>query len=191
MKKVHIRMTHKIMSFVVCMIMMLSMLNISASASTTYGYGFASKPITIYATSNLNSTEVSQLKEAIAVWNSTRVGTVLVYGGQKNLSTMFWLSDGQNGVIKTAIADNNTGVTSTKYNGTNIIEADIAINSNLTYNNGSTTGGTYYLKSVFVHELGHFLGLDDNFDSSSVMYFSYTGRTALSASDINDLDSLY
>lgn len=68
-----------------------------------------------------------------------------------------------------------------------ILEGDIVLNSDIQYYNGSY----YNLKSILIHELGHFLGLADCNDINSVMYHDYTGRTTLSAGDINDLDSLY
>ncbi len=167
--------------------------SIPANAATLYGYGFASRPITVYASNSLSAMEVQQLQEAIVVWNSTRVGTVLQYGGKTSLLSYYWLSDGKTGVIKSDIGGRSTGITSVKVNAskTNIIEADISLNTNVTYNNGSTISGEFYLKSVLIHELGHVLGLAHSSDYSSVMYEAYTGRTALSPQDINDLDSLY
>lgn len=185
----------KVLSSIYAIVMLVGMIATSVSAAPAYGYGFASRPITVYADNSFNASEINQLREAISVWNSTRVGTVIIYGGQKNLSSFYWNSDGINGIVKASMGSNplvsKTGVTSTKTNGSNIVEADIAINKDLSYNNNATTTGVFYLKSVFIHELGHLLGLADVDDESSVMYKAYTGRTALSLQDINILDSLY
>lgn len=183
------------LSSICAIAMLVSMIGVRVSAAPTYGYGFASRPITVYADNSFNTSEISQLQEAISVWNNTRVGTVIVYGGKRNLSSFYWNSDGINGIIKTSMGSNPltsmTGLTSTKQNGVNIVEADIAINKDLSYTNNATTSGLFYLKSVFIHELGHLLGLGDVNDQSSVMHRAYTGRTSLSSQDVNFLDSLY
>lgn len=98
-------------------------------------------------------------------------------------------NDGINTVGKIAFVNDNLATTNYTLNSdyTIIYEVDIVINSNITYNANSY----YNLKTVLVHELGHFLGLNDCNDINSVMYWNYTGRTTLSEVDINDLDSLY
>lgn len=155
---------------------------------TVSGKKWASIPVKIYADSSFNATYVSQLQQAIFAWNNTRVGIVLTYAGT---SPNPYLINGI-GVTKTPITSNstiaNTTITST---GNTINKTVIALNSNLSFNDGAITAGTYNLKSVFMHEIGHALGLADNTDSSSIMYKNYAGRTVLSSMDINDLDSLY
>lgn len=155
----------------------------------TFGYAWNSRPVGVYADSSFNSTYISQLQQAISAWNSTRVGTVLSYRG-----TMYnvYMVGTAIGVTSAPISPNTTVAnTVTSNNGSNIIKSIVALNSNLSFNNGGTSSGTYYLKSVFMHELGHSLGLADNDDPSSIMYKYYTGNTSLSSGDINDLDSLY
>lgn len=159
-----------------------------ALTRTVSGKKWSSIPVRIYADASFSAAYISQLQQAIFAWNNTRVGVVLTYAGT---TPNPYLVNGI-GVTKTPISPNstiaNTVITS---NGTTINKAVVALNSNLSFNDGATTTGTYNLKSVFMHELGHALGLADNNDSSSIMYVTYTGRTALSSMDINDLDSLY
>ena len=177
-------------------ITLLTLLIFPVNAATTYGYGFASKPITIYADNDFTPIEISQLKEAISIWNNTSVGQVLVYGGQRNLNSFYWMSDGVNGIVKASMGSNPitsmTGTTSPKVNGANIIEADIAINKDLSYTNNSTTEGMFHVTRVYLHELGHVLGLDDvENDNTTVMCEYYTGITYLTTQDITFLDTLY
>ncbi len=160
----------------------------SNSTRAVFGEKWASVPVKVYADSSFNATYISQLQQAIAAWNSTRVGTVLTYAG--TIRNPYMVNG--IGVTKAPISTAGTvGNTVLTYTGSTINKAVVTLNSNLTFNNGSTTSGTYYLKSVFMHELGHALGLDDNYDSSSIMCGYYTGSTSLSSLDINDLDSLY
>lgn len=152
------------------------------------GRKWASIPVKIYVDSSFNATYISQLQQAILAWNSTRVGVVLTYAG----TTPSPIIVNGIGETKAPISSNSTIANTVRtYNGTTINKAVITLNSNLSFNNGATTTGTYNLKSVFMHEIGHALGLADNNDSSSIMCGTYTGRTALSSMDIDDLDSLY
>lgn len=149
---------------------------------------WASVPVTVYATNQLSNYEIQQLIQAIGVWNSTRVGTVLKYGGVKNyVSTPGW--DKINCVGKLRLQDGVNGNTILDHNNTGeiIIEGDIFINNKISFSQNSSIK----LESVLVHELGHFLGLDHINNINSVMYPYYTGRVALDAIDINDLDNLY
>lgn len=180
----------KMIAAVMLCIMCISSTMISY-ASLTYGYGHASTPVTIYASSTLSQSDIACLQQAINLWNGTRVGTVLKYGGVKGTLPSAYLTDGVNGVTKENLASNVTGRTYNSTNGSKIVESNIAINKNINYANGSTSSGQYDLVSVFVHELGHALGLADNMSYGSVMNGSYSGNRTPSSSDINELDSLY
>ena len=68
--------------------------------------------------------------------------------------------------------------------GTKIIEADIVLNKNANFTNKE-------MKSIFMHELGHALGLAHNSILTSIMHDGYTGRTIISDYDINDINTLY
>lgn len=77
--------SRKVSKVIVSTIMIISLFVVSSipvSATTLYGYGFALKPITIYASNSLSLMEVQQLQDAINTWNNARVGKVLVYGGK-------------------------------------------------------------------------------------------------------------
>lgn len=52
-----------------------------ASSNTPLGYGWSTRPITVYAASNLTTFEKTQLQNAINSWNGTYFGTYFIYGG--------------------------------------------------------------------------------------------------------------
>ena len=164
-------------------------------ATVSYGYGIGNRPLKVYAASNFNSNEISQLKQAIDAWNSTKFGTFFVYGGTVPYWTIpnYNVSDGLTTVSKYPLSGLATGGTlNFGIEGVSITESNILINSNLSYNYGSPTSGDYYLKSVLMHELGHAVGLDDNYDhTESIMYYAYTGSTNISNYDLADLETLY
>ncbi len=67
---------------------------------------------------------------------------------------------------------------------------DVNLNSSTQY--GINDPNAADLFTVALHEAGHVLGLDDNTDTSSVMFDSYAGaRTAPSAADVAALQALY
>lgn len=139
--------------------------------------------------------EVSQLKEAIDAWNSNKYGNFFVYSGQKtekqlinltNCITVSKLAFGGNaGTVDTLV---RTVFDDSGY----MKKATIVINTNYTFNNGTTSSGEYYLKSVLMHELFHALGFSKHsIYSNSFFYDSYNGNTKFLKTDFQLIDSLY
>lgn len=70
-------------------------------------------------------------------------------------------------------------------------EFDMAIdNTNFSWVAGCA--GNYSLQTVYLHEMGHALGLGHSSDTSAVMYAFYGGpRCELSSDDVNGVSALY
>ena len=168
--------------------MLLTIISILGFSTTvnaaTLGVKWNSVPITIYATNQLSNNEILNLQSAIAEWNSIGKGTLIKYGGIKSGISNPRV-DGINTVGKFSMPSNDVARTNSQIlNNVTIIESDITLNTN------KISGKN--LKSIFMHELGHALGLADNtYSISSIMYASYTGNTTISQYDINDINSLY
>lgn len=145
------------------------------------------KPIIIYATSKLNTFEIEALKNAIIGWNNIGEGILFLYGGK--LSSRIVGIDGINTVGKSSIVSIFTiANTSTRFfiNNNLIFETDIVLNSNINLKR-------YNLEVVFMHELGHALGLSDNDELNSIMYRYYYDENVSTPTkyDILDVETLY
>lgn len=100
--------------------------------------------------------------------------------------------DGHNDVGWIDIKDPSVlGVT---WYSTSIDEFDMAIdNRNFTWSTTcANVSGQYDLQTVYLHELGHALGLGHSSDAQAVMYAYYSGaHCALSQDDIDGVSALY
>lgn len=177
----------------------LSLFVLCVTLITIFSFGFATnvnaalngtkwntRPITFYATNQLNANEISALKSAIAEWNSIGKGTFFTYGGQ--LGSSIVAVDGKNVVGKSNIPSITTlALTNLQYNTSTYvtIEADISLNSNK-----NLTG--YNMKTIFMHELGHVLGLADTDETNSIMHKNYeNNKGQITSYDIADINRLY
>lgn len=161
---------------------------------------WSSRPIPVYADTNLSTVEKSQLKEAINAWNSTRFGTFFVYSGEKAYVDLVSTSN-IIGVTKFAIpttgnkVDDIANTRLTIYTDSRVpTKALITLNTNFSFNSGGATAGTYYLKSVFMHELFHAIGFENSehsINTSSIFCSQYTGSTTFQNSDLTLIDELY
>lgn len=186
-----------------------SMLLAIAVLVTSFGFtstvhamskAWSSRPIPVYADTKLSATEKSQLREAINAWNSTRFGTFFVYNGEKSYVDLI-STNNIIGVTKFAIpttgnkADDIANTKLTIYDNSKVpLKALITLNTNFTFNSGGATAGTYYLKSVFMHELFHAIGFENSehsINTSSIFCSQYTGSTTFQNSDLALIDELY
>lgn len=157
--------------------------------------GWKKLPVSVYADTRLSNMEISQLKEAINAWNSTKFGTFFIYSGEKTEKQLIPMS-GVVTVSKGPLSLNGETVDSlarTAFNRHGYMEkATMILNTNYTFNNGTTSSGEFYLKSVFMHELFHALGfLDHSIYSNSFFYEKYNGSTKFLPTDLQLIDTLY
>lgn len=71
------------------------------------------------------------------------------------------------------------------------MDADIAFSPSHLSIIGDGTGGTLNVRSIILHEFGHFLGLGHSNSPTDVMYVSYNGSTTIGQESINSLAGLY
>ena len=100
------------------------------------------------------------------------------------------LFDGWNDVGWAGMSPRTLAVT---WSSSSIDEADMAINSRVTWSTGCTQiGNSVDLQTVVLHENGHVAGLDHASSTQSVMYPSYqTARCSLFPLDQTAIAALY
>jgi hypothetical protein len=98
--------------------------------------------------------------------------------------------DGKNDVGWLPLSSQTTlGVT---WTGTNIDEADMALNTNGPWDWYTDGVNNYDVETVFLHENGHVAGLGHSLDINAIMYPSYQKiNRSLQADDINGITFLY
>ncbi len=156
----------------------------------TQYYNPASDPTSGGETALLNSQ---------ATWSSVPTSSfAFQYGGQTTRCPSLvrecpgpQFFDGKNDVAWLALSGCCTlGVT---WWGTTTPEADMALNTNFSWNTGCTdVSGSFDAQTVFTHENGHVAGLGHSDDPNAVMYPYYLGaRCTLGQDDINGISFLY
>lgn len=85
------------------------------------------------------------------------------------------------------------GVTSPRWSGECIVEADMVMNGeNFTWTTAAGSGSNVNTYSIALHEGGHYYGLDHSSDPGAAMYFAYTGGIdAIGSDDENGICFLY
>lgn len=170
-----------------------------SSGFTTTGLVWDALPVTV----NFNNAGAaisgaqSDLTAAMATWTNVPTSSFAFVSGPDTTRCPSLVKecpgpqkyDGQNDVGWINIADPSVlGVT---WYSTSIDEFDMAIdNANFTWVNGCA--GNYSLQTVYLHELGHALGLGHSSVVEAVMYAYYgEPRCTLHQDDIDGVSSLY
>ncbi len=176
------------------------------SSTATFPYSYAGfcwphppNPVVGYRI-NQNTTdctgEGAAVQTAAATWNApanflfsyagTSAATSYSYNG---VNEILWRNFGSGGTIAHALI---------WYSGSTILENDIEFNDYYTWSAAaSCPGGQFDVDTIALHELGHWLCLDDLYnpaDSAKVMYgYGSTGATkrALHTDDIAGIQSIY
>ncbi len=106
-----------------------------------------------------------------------------------NTNTIFFADDGPPKCGAQMSTSDTIGDTCTSHEKTTgaIYDSDIALNSH----DFSLTSSDSDLKSVLLHEVGHFLGLAHVSDSGDVMFWQYTGQVSLSDDDKRAMCAIY
>lgn len=139
-----------------------------------------------------------QIRDAKDSWNSAGNFTIVwVHESAPNNCSCTNLNTNDNINVITAETSYNPEATwyaeanvVSDANG-NILDADIAFSPSHLPIIGDGTGGTLNVRSIILHEFGHFLGLGHSSSSTDVMYSSYNGSTTIGQESINSLASLY
>lgn len=124
------------------------------------------------------------------------VDEVGYHKGASNVNTVRFAPHG------TEAADGALAITVLTFDleASRILDADIVINGEHAFSSGALPGemdaGVYDLQNVLSHEMGHFLGLGEEYEDASATMYAYslpgeTHKRDLEERDIADLDRLY
>jgi len=140
----------------------------------------------------------SILKESQDIWTDPTYGNfVFSDGGTTDRCPSLvkeckgrQVTDGNNDVAWMPIKEKNTlGVT---WYSINADEADMALNTNFSWSVNTGASGTFDVKTVYIHENGHVLGLGHSEVQDSIMEPVYDGmRQSLHQDDICGIQSIY
>ena len=147
---------------------------------------------------DLGSATEGEVTEAMGSWGQVAcTGLRVVYGGltddaPSSVDGRFVL-----GFVESGWREGSgvLGVTATRYNGSRLIEADIAFNGDdwtWSTGQGDIRSRTCNAATIIGHEGGHFFGIGHSGDSSALMNASYSGGiTAIGPDDQEAICSLY
>lgn len=137
------------------------------------GLTFPAYPVNYYINENTGDMtgEGSQVRAALATWNESGSNFRVAYAGTSAMASADPDFDGRND-IGFASSGFLSGVLAWNvlwYHGDSFIESNIAFNDAAPWGNGASNS-FYDLQSIALHEMGHSVGLDDQYmDLSEVM----------------------
>lgn len=149
------------------------------------------------ASSVFTDTTRSEMRSCMAQWNEYLPEWRRVcYNSDVHYMTYRPTSrDGSNFIYKLPDSDpTNLATNYYWWNGSGyLLESDININYNQPWDNGAVVGA-YDVKSVFLHEIGHTVGLGHSLVREAVMFRTFPTnwvRTTFSYDDLNGLAARY
>jgi len=141
--------------------------------------------------------EGTAMQSAAATWSASGANFSFSYAGTTAATDVGY--DGVNEIMWANMGAVSTlAVTYIWYSGSTILENDTKFNDYYSWSTSSSCPSGYYdVQTVGLHEMGHWLCLDDLYgagDSAKVMYgYGYSGqlKRALTADDIAGIRSIY
>lgn len=137
-----------------------------------FRYGF--KPIPAYVTcySSFSNGTISAVHNGCLAWNGAGQGDLIFRTTSTHTTTIYPRPNSKNEITKGERGTNEylMQTCSTPSGGSYATEADIDINVSHDFGTADTS---YDTRTVMTHELGHVLGLDEDYTSSNnVMYWA-------------------
>ena len=138
--------------------------------------------------------EGAAVQRAMATWTNVGAGLKFVYGGATDASVYRAARNGANEIYwTTGLPTGTLGTNRITFLYGVCLESDIYLNSSVSWGNGTSTN-YWDVESIVLHELGHAVGLDDQYaETEEAMGAAVKGspRRALSAADIAGIADLY
>ena len=153
----------------------------------------AGEVITWSIASDMGSQYDAQVQQAFATWAAASGVTFEEVSGTSNADIQVGFND--LGTATTGVAGYTTYQTSSGQISDAVIQLEdpnqdaliAGANGQLTYSGTDAT-----LEQVLLHEIGHALGLADDSDQNSIMYYELTsGNQTLDSTDVTGIQSLY
>ena len=160
-------------------IMCLSSINVFADRYLSFGWPSSNIPIQEY---DYNDVWQPAMDASLSNWNNSGAGI-----------TYSKVSSSDNTVTAAQYSYSDYGRRYRTYSGSELLDYDIELNARTI--SEDATNFSNFVQSVFVHELGHNLWLDDNPDttSSSIMKYSRDRNTMTNPQtyDVNSVKAKY
>lgn len=190
----------------VIIVLALILENILTSSAYAANYTFTGKKLRIengvVVNGGLNfipyqgfgSTTVTHFNHACYPWNEASGFSLVSRSATTTHSkTAYPKKDGMNAIYAVSDEDDYVAKCTWYYSGNYVIEADINLNMKYQWAN-SAQSGRYDVWSVFMHEVGHAVGMGHSSSTSAVMYSvakkNYT-RRSLHTYDRQGIAALY